>query len=84
MAADRPVPTAEAYAAAGIYVFGGIMSDDKNKAGAQDRARISLSDDYEVRDWAEKFGVSRQALRDAVARVGNLAEDVQRELGGRG
>lgn len=83
MPADRPGPSPEVYAAAGIYVFGDSMSDDKNKTGAQDRARISLSDDYEVRDWAEKFGVSRQALRDAVARVGNLAEDVQRELGGR-
>ena len=60
------------------------MSDDKTRSGGQDRKRISLSEDYEVRDWAAKFGVTEQALRDAVARVGDKADDVQRELGGRG
>ena len=59
------------------------MSDDKTKTGGQDRDLISLTEDYEVRDWAAKFGVSEKALRDAVERVGNRAEDVQRELGGR-
>ncbi|CAN5260526.1 hypothetical protein BH10PSE1_BH10PSE1_29360 [soil metagenome] len=59
------------------------MSDDRTKSGGQDRDLISLGEDYEVRDWAAKFGVSEKALRDAVARVGNRAEDVQRELGGR-
>jgi hypothetical protein len=58
------------------------MSDDKSKAGGQDRKRISLSEDYEVRDWAEKFGVSEDELRRAVEKVGNLAEDVERELRG--
>ena len=59
------------------------MSDDKTRSGGQDRERISLSEDYEVRDWAAKFGVTEQALRDAVARVGDNSDEVQRELGGR-
>jgi hypothetical protein len=59
------------------------MSDNRTKPGGQDRDLICLDEDYEVRDWAAKFGVSEKALRDAVARVGNRAEDVQRELGGR-
>lgn len=59
------------------------MSDDKSRPGGQDRQLISLAEDYEVRDWAQKFGVSEKALRDAVGRVGGRAEDVQRELGGR-
>lgn len=59
------------------------MSDDKSKSGGQDRQRISLSEDYEVRGWAAKFGVTEDALRRAVERVGDRAEDVQRELGGR-
>lgn len=59
------------------------MTDDTSKTGGQDRQRISLGEDYEVRDWAQKFGVTEGALRRAVARVGNRAEDVQRELGGR-
>lgn len=56
------------------------MSDDKSKSGGQDRARISLSEDYEVRDWSAKFGVSEERLRNAVAKVGNMADDVEREL----
>lgn len=60
------------------------MSDDKSHSGGLDRKLISLSEDYEVRDWATKLGVTEKALRDAVARVGNKAEDVRRELGGRG
>lgn len=59
------------------------MTDDKTETGGQDRRRISLEQDYEVRDWASKFGVTEDALRAAVARVGNDAEAVQRELGGR-
>ena len=59
------------------------MSDDTSKRGGQDRQRISLSQDYEVRDWAKKFGVTEAALRTAVERVGDRAEDVERELGGR-
>jgi hypothetical protein len=58
------------------------MSDDKTKSGGQDRARISLSEDYEVRDWAKKFGVSEDELRASVGRVGNQAEDVERDLKG--
>jgi hypothetical protein len=59
------------------------MTDDKSKANGQDRQRISLDEDYEVRGWASKFGVTETALRRAVERVGDRAADVQRELGGR-
>ena len=59
------------------------MSDDKAKTGGQDRKRISLSDDYEVRDWAEKFGVGQDELRRAVEKVGPMADDVEAELKGR-
>ena len=58
------------------------MSDDKSQTGGQDRKRISLSEDYEVRDWSEKFGVSEERLRAAVEKVGSRAEDVERELCG--
>lgn len=56
------------------------MSDDKSKPGGRDRELISLSEDYEVRDWAEKFGVSEDRLRETVGRVGNRAEDVEQAL----
>ena len=61
---DARVPV---YAMAGIYMFGGFsMSDDKNQSGGQDRLRINLSEDYEVRDWSQKYGVSEDQLRAAV------------------
>lgn len=58
------------------------MSDDKSQTGNPDRQRISLSEDYEVRDWSQKFGVSEERLRAAVEKVGNKADEVERELRG--
>ena len=56
------------------------MSDDKLKRGGQDRQRINIHEAYELRDWAEKFGVSQEQLKDAVARVGDRADEVERFL----
>ena len=56
------------------------MSDDKTKAGGQDRTRISLTDEYEVRDWAKKFDVTKEQLTAAVQQVGNGASAVQAHL----
>lgn len=56
------------------------MSDDKMKPGGQDRTRISLTEPYEVRDWAKKFGVSEAELTAAVKKVGNNVADVQAHL----
>lgn len=56
------------------------MSDDKSKTGAPDRKRVNVNEDYELRDWAKKWGVSEQRVRDAVAKVGVMATDVEREL----
>jgi len=56
------------------------MSDDKTKTGGQDRQRINVHEDYELRDWAQKFGVSPEQLKAAVARVGDRADEVERFL----
>lgn len=58
------------------------MSDDTTKTGGQDRQRISLSEDYEVRDWSKKFGVTPEQLRAAVAAVGSQASAVEAHLKG--
>ncbi len=58
------------------------MPDDKTKSAGQDRKRISLSEDYEVRDWAKKFGVTPEELRKAVGAVGNDAAKVEAHLKG--
>lgn len=58
------------------------MSDDPNQRGAQDRSRISLEQEHELRYWSQRFGVDEQRLREAVAAVGNSAEAVERHLRG--
>jgi len=59
------------------------MSDDKTKSGGQDRTRISLSEDYEVRDWSKKFGVTPEQLKAAVVAVGDQAAAVEAHLKGK-
>jgi len=57
------------------------MSDNKSKAGKQDRNRINVNEDYELQDWSKKFGVSRAELKKAVQKVGDSAEAVRKHLG---
>ena len=52
------------------------MPDSKKNIGKPDRDRISLSEDYEVRDWSKKFGVTADELKLAVKKVGPMAKDV--------
>jgi hypothetical protein len=56
------------------------MADDKTKRGPQDRNRIDINEDYEVKYWAEKFDVTPERLRAAVKKVGPAADAVGREL----
>ncbi len=56
------------------------MTDDKSKTTAADRTRVSLTEDYEVQYWCQRFGVSRDELADAVKKAGNSVEAVQAAL----
>ena len=60
-----------------------MADDDKKDVGAPDRDRISLGEDYEVRDWTKMLGVSEEELREAVDAVGNSADKVREYLSGR-
>ncbi len=57
------------------------MADDLTKRGSEDRKRINVHEDYELRYWSEKFGVSEDEIRRAVERVGPMAEAVAHHLG---
>ena len=59
------------------------MSDDKSKVGAPDRDRINVHEDYELRHWTKKFGVSADQLKAAVTAVGPTAKAVEAHLKGR-
>lgn len=56
------------------------MSDDKTKIQGQDRTRINVNEDYELRYWSQKFGASPEEIKTAVDAVGTSAEAVERHL----
>lgn len=56
------------------------MSDDRTQRHGQDRQRINVNEDYELRDWAKKFGVSPEELKEAVRAVGDRADKVEELL----
>jgi AraC-like DNA-binding protein len=57
------------------------MADDLGERGRPDRDRINVNEDYELRDWAKKFGVSPEEVRRAVQQVGDRADAVRQHLG---
>lgn len=57
------------------------MTDDKRKVGGPDRDRINVNEEYELRDWSQKFGVTPERLKEAVAKAGPMAADVAKHLG---
>ena len=57
------------------------MADDLKNRGAQDRSRVNVHEDYEVRYWTGKWGVTKEQLVEAVQRVGVSVRAVARKLG---
>jgi hypothetical protein len=56
------------------------MADNLQNAGAQDRSRINVNEEYEVRHWTEALGVTRAELEKAVSEVGVSANAVREHL----
>jgi hypothetical protein len=56
------------------------MSDDTSKRGGQDRKRINVHEDYELRDWAKSLGVPPERVKEAVQAVGDRADKVREYL----
>jgi hypothetical protein len=56
------------------------MSDDKTQAHGQDRERINVHQEYELRDWSRSLGVTPEELKKAVAAVGDRADKVREYL----
>ena len=48
----------------------------------QERDRIDINDEHDVRDWAKKFNASPQQIREAVGAVGDHADEVEMHLKG--
>jgi hypothetical protein len=58
------------------------MADDLKQTGRQDDQRINVDQDDELSYWSEKLGVSRDQLRQAVAKVGPMRKAVEQHLRG--
>jgi len=54
--------------------------DSTKNVGSPDRDRINVNEDYELQYWSEKFGVSRDKIKEAVEAVGTSVEAVQKYL----
>ena len=55
------------------------MSDDTKLRGGQDRTRINLEQDHEVRYWTKELGVTAEELREAVKRAGSSTVEKVRQ-----
>jgi hypothetical protein len=58
------------------------MADNLDDVGMRDDQRINVNQDHELTYWSRKLGVSRDRLREAVAKAGPLLRNVERELRG--
>lgn len=58
------------------------MADNQKEVGRPDDTRINVDQDHELTYWSKKLGVSRDRLREAVAKAGPVVKNVERELRG--
>jgi hypothetical protein len=58
------------------------MADDLSKRGPQDRSRVNVNEDWEVRWWCKEFGCTEAQLRAAVRAVGVSVAAVRKHLQG--
>jgi hypothetical protein len=58
------------------------MPDDKTMLAPKEANLISLTEDYEVEYWTERFGITRERLAAAVRQVGRSAQAVERYFKG--
>ncbi len=59
------------------------MSDEKSKSQGQDRQRINVNQEYELRDWAKSLNTTPEKLKEAVQAVGDRSDKVREFLGQR-
>jgi hypothetical protein len=56
------------------------MADNPNIRSGQDRKRVNVNQEHEVRWWTQKWGVSREELEKAVQAVGTSVNKVEEYL----
>ena len=56
------------------------MADNLQSAGPQDRSRINVHEEWELRYWTEELGVSKERLTELVKEVGPTVAAVRQRL----
>jgi hypothetical protein len=56
------------------------MADDLHKRGPQDRSRVNVHEDWEVKHWTAHFECTEAQLKAAVKAVGVMVKDVEAYL----
>ena len=56
------------------------MVDDLKKSGPEDPKRININEPWELDWWSKELGLTRDQLRAAVKRFGNVADKVRDEV----
>ena len=56
------------------------MAADLQKRGPADRSRVNLNEPWEIEWWSKKWNILSETLREAVRRVGVMAENVAKHL----
>ena len=54
------------------------MADNPKDRGPQDRSRINIHEEWEVRYWTKELGITEERLRALVARVGPSVDAVRK------
>lgn len=57
------------------------MSDSSQGRGPQDRSRINVNEDYEVRYWTKELGVTEERLRQLVKDHSVSVEAIRSAIG---
>lgn len=59
------------------------MPDDKSTSQSQDRERIDVNQEHELRAWARSMNTTPEQVRQAVEAVGDRADRVREFVGQR-
>lgn len=54
--------------------------DNLHNTSQPDRSKINMHEDFEVKYWTHRLGVSKEQLQEAVDKVGIAATAVRKEL----
>jgi len=57
------------------------MLQETSKQASNERPRIDVHKESDLKYWSERFGISHEKLRQTVAAVGSTVEAVRKHLG---